>query len=118
VLQGTRSYLLQDDDGQVALTHSVSAGLDYPTVGPEHAWLHDNHRAEYVSASDAEALQAALTLSRTEGIIPALESAHGVAEAIARAPQAKGEIFIVNISGRGDKDIDIYRENMKELDQA
>ncbi len=118
VLQGTRSYLLQDDDGQVALTHSVSAGLDYATVGPEHAWLHDNHRAEYVSASDQEALEAALTLSRTEGIIPALESAHGVAEAIARAPKAKGEIFIVNISGRGDKDIDIYRENMKDLDQA
>jgi tryptophan synthase beta chain len=118
VLQGTRSYLLQDDDGQVALTHSVSAGLDYASVGPEHAWLYDNHRAEYVSASDAEALQAATTLSRTEGIIPALESAHGVAEAIARAPEAKGQIFIVNVSGRGDKDIDIYRENMKELDQA
>src|ERR1035441_921624 len=118
VLQGTRSYLLQDDDGQVALTHSVSAGLDYAAVGPEHAWLHDNHRAEYVSASDQQALEAALTLSRTEGIIPALESAHGVAEAIARAPAAKGEIFIVNVSGRGDKDIDIYRENMKELDQA
>jgi tryptophan synthase beta chain len=118
VLQGTRSYLLQDDDGQVALTHSVSAGLDYATVGPEHAWLYDNHRAEYVSASDEQALQAALTLSRTEGIIPALESAHGVFEAIARAPEAKGQIFIVNVSGRGDKDIDIYRENMKELDQA
>ena len=118
VLQGTHSYLLQDDDGQVALTHSVSAGLDYATVGPEHAWLYDNHRAEYVSASDAEALEAALTLSRTEGIIPALESAHAVSEAIARAPEAKGQIFIVNVSGRGDKDIDIYRENMKELDQA
>jgi tryptophan synthase beta chain len=118
VLQGTRSYLLQDDDGQVALTHSVSAGLDYATVGPEHAWLHDCGRAEYVSASDAQALEAAVMLSRTEGIIPALESAHGVAEAIARAPKAKFEIFIVNVSGRGDKDIDIYRENMKELDQA
>jgi tryptophan synthase beta chain len=117
VLQGTRSYLLQDEDGQVALTHSVSAGLDYASVGPEHAWLHDNDRAEYVSASDQQALDAALTLSRTEGIIPALESAHGVAEAIARAPEAKEQIFVVNISGRGDKDIDIYRENMKELDQ-
>jgi tryptophan synthase beta chain len=116
VLQGTRSYLLQDADGQVSLTHSVSAGLDYASVGPEHAWLHDNHRAEYVTASDGEALKAALTLSRTEGIIPALESAHGVAEAIARAPEAKGQVFVVNISGRGDKDIDIYRENMKELD--
>jgi tryptophan synthase beta chain len=118
VLQGTRSYLLQDEDGQVALTHSVSAGLDYASVGPEHAWLHDNNRAEYVSASDQQALDAALTLSRTEGIIPALESAHGIAEAIARAPEAKGQIFVVNVSGRGDKDIDIYRENMKELDQA
>jgi tryptophan synthase beta chain len=117
VLQGTRSYVLQDDDGQIALTHSVSAGLDYASVGPEHAWLHDLQRAEYVAASDAQALQAALQLSRTEGIIPALESAHGVYEAIKRAPQAKGKIFVVNVSGRGDKDIDIYRENMKELDQ-
>jgi tryptophan synthase beta chain len=118
VLQGTRSYVLQDDDGQIALTHSVSAGLDYASIGPEHALLHDLQRAEYVSASDAEALDAALMLSRTEGIIPALESAHAVHEAIRRAPDAKGQIFIVNISGRGDKDIDIYRENMKELDQA
>jgi tryptophan synthase beta chain len=118
VLQGTRSYVLQDDDGQIALTHSVSAGLDYASVGPEHAWLHDLQRAEYVSASDEQALEAALKLSRTEGIIPALESAHAVYEAIRRAPDAKGQIFIVNVSGRGDKDIDIYRENMKELDQA
>jgi tryptophan synthase beta chain len=118
VLQGTRSYVLQDDDGQIALTHSVSAGLDYASVGPEHALLHDLQRAEYVSATDEQALEAALTLSRTEGIIPALESAHGVYEAIKRAPGAKGEIFVVNVSGRGDKDIDIYRENMKELDQA
>jgi tryptophan synthase beta chain len=118
VLQGTRSYVLQDSDGQISLTHSVSAGLDYASVGPEHAWLHDLKRAEYVCASDDEALNAALVLSRTEGIIPALESAHGVYEAIKRAPQAKGQIFVVNVSGRGDKDIDIYRENMKELDQA
>jgi tryptophan synthase beta chain len=118
VLQGAYSYLLQDDYGQVSLTHSVSAGLDYAMIGPEHAWLHDLKRAEYVAASDSEALQAALTLSRTEGIIPALESSHAVAEAIKRAPAAKGKVFLVNISGRGDKDVDIYRENFKELDEA
>ena len=116
VLQGTYSYLLQDGDGQVSLTHSVSAGLDYASVGPEHAWLHDQKRVTYTSVNDAEALTAATTLSRTEGIIPALESAHAVHEAIKRAPAAKGEIFIVNLSGRGDKDTDIYRENLKELD--
>jgi len=116
VLQGAYSYLLQDEEGQVALTHSVSAGLDYALVGPEHAWLHDQGRAEYTSATDAEALEAARLLSRTEGIIPALESSHAVAEAVRRAPQAKGEIFLVNLSGRGDKDIDIYRENFPELD--
>ena len=116
VLHGTLSYLLQDADGQVALTHSVSAGLDYPTVGPEHAWLYDRHRAEYTSASDAEAMAAALHLARTEGIIPALESAHAIAEVLKRAPAAKGQLFIVNLSGRGDKDTDIYRENFPELD--
>jgi tryptophan synthase beta chain len=116
VLHGTLSYLLQDSDGQVALTHSVSAGLDYPTVGPEHAWLYDRHRAEYTSASDAEAMAAALQLARTEGIIPALESAHAIAEVLKRAPAAKGQLFIVNLSGRGDKDTDIYRENLPELD--
>jgi len=116
VLHGTLSYLLQDADGQVALTHSVSAGLDYPTVGPEHAWLHDRQRAEYTSASDPEALAAALQLARTEGIIPALESAHAIAEVLKRAPAAKGQIYIVNLSGRGDKDTDIYRENLPELD--
>jgi tryptophan synthase beta chain len=116
VLHGTYSYLLQNCDGQVALTHSVSAGLDYATVGPEHAWLHDRHRAEYTSASDAEALAAAVQLARTEGIIPALESAHAVAEVLKRAPSAKGQLFVVNISGRGDKDTDIYRENLPELD--
>jgi tryptophan synthase beta chain len=118
VLQGAYSYLLQDADGQVALTHSVSAGLDYALVGPEHAWLHDEGRAEYVSIGDREALEAARVLSRTEGIIPALESAHAVAEGLRRAPQAKDEIFIVNISGRGDKDMDIYRENFPELDAS
>jgi len=118
VLQGAYSYLLQDEAGQVSLTHSVSAGLDYAMIGPEHALLHDRHRAEYVAASDSEALEAARLLSRVEGIIPALESAHAVAEAVKRAPAAAGKIFIVNLSGRGDKDIDIYRENLKELDQA
>ncbi len=116
VLHGARSYLLQDENGQISLTHSVSAGLDYALVGPEHAWLHDSGRAEYVSVSDAQALDAARLLSQTEGIIPALESAHAVAEAVARAPQAAGQVFIVNLSGRGDKDIDIYRENFPELD--
>jgi tryptophan synthase beta chain len=116
VLQGTYSYLLQDDDGQIALTHSVSAGLDYASVGPEHAWLHDLGRAEYCSCSDANAVAAAVTLSRMEGIIPALESAHAVAEAIRIAPDYRGQIFIVNLSGRGDKDIDIYRENLPELE--
>jgi tryptophan synthase beta chain len=118
VLQGAYSYLLQDENGQVSLTHSVSAGLDYAMIGPEHAWLRDRNRAEYVAASDAEALDAARQLSRVEGIMPALESAHAVAEAIKRAPAAKGKTFIVNLSGRGDKDIDIYRENFKELDPA
>jgi len=114
VLQGTYSYVLQDAAGQIALTHSVSAGLDYPSIGPEHAWLKDQKRAEYVSASDGEALEATTTLARTEGIIPALESAHAVAEAIKRAPtMKKSEIMIVNISGRGDKDIGIMRENLK-----
>jgi tryptophan synthase beta chain len=114
VLQGTYSYLLQDAAGQVANTHSVSAGLDYPSIGPEHAALHDSGRAEYVSASDAEALDACTLLARTEGIIPALESAHAVAEVIKRAPKMKkSEVVIVNISGRGDKDIGILRENLK-----
>jgi tryptophan synthase beta chain len=118
VLQGAYSYLLQDASGQVSLTHSVSAGLDYAMIGPEHALLHDRRRAEYVAASDAEALDAAQTLSRVEGIIPALESSHAVAEAVRRAPAAKGKLFVINLSGRGDKDMDIYRENLKELDEA
>jgi len=114
VLQGTYSYLLQDEAGQIANTHSVSAGLDYPSIGPEHAWLKDSGRAEYVSASDAEALTACTTLARTEGIIPALESAHAVAEVIKRAPKMKkSDVVIVNISGRGDKDVGILRENLK-----
>jgi tryptophan synthase beta chain len=116
VLHGAQSYLLQDENGQVALTHSVSAGLDYALVGPEHAWLHDRGRAEYTSVSDQEALDAALLLSRLEGIVPALESAHAVAEVMKRAPLAKGQVFVVNLSGRGDKDIDIFRENFPELE--
>ena len=108
VLQGTYSYVLQDEGGQIALTHSVSAGLDYPSIGPEHAWLADSGRAEYVAASDAEALDACKLLAQTEGIIPALESAHAVAEVIKRAPEMKkSDVVIVNISGRGDKDIGI-----------
>jgi tryptophan synthase beta chain len=114
VLQGTFSYVLQDKAGQIALTHSVSAGLDYPSIGPEHAELHDTGRAEYVPASDAEALAATTLLARTEGIIPALESAHAVAEVIKRAPKMKkSEVAVVNISGRGDKDIGIMRESLK-----
>ena len=105
VLHGAYSYLLQNCDGQVALTHSISAGLDYALVGPEHAWLHDKRRADYSSVTDDDALAAAVTLARLEGIIPALESAHAVAEAIRRAPEAKDQVFIVNLSGRGDKDV-------------
>jgi tryptophan synthase beta chain len=116
VLHGTSSYVLQDEDGQIASTHSVSAGLDYASVGPEHAWLRDCKRVEYTSCRDAEALEAVRTLARLEGIIPALESAHGLAEAIRRAPGAKGRKFLVNLSGRGDKDIGIFRENMPDLD--
>ena len=118
MLHGAHSYLLQDADGQVALTHSISAGLDYALVGPEHALLHDQKRAEYTSVTDQQALDAARTLARIEGIIPALESAHAVAEALLRARDAKGELFVINLSGRGDKDTDIYRENLKELDDA
>lgn len=113
VLQGTYSHVLQDEGGQIALTHSVSAGLDYPSIGPEHAWLADMKRAEYVSASDAEALNACKLLAQTEGVIPALESSHAVAEVIKRAPQMKkSDVVIVNISGRGDKDIGILRQNL------
>ncbi|HWI59784.1 MAG TPA: tryptophan synthase subunit beta [Bacillota bacterium] len=106
VLQGTRSYLLQDEFGQVQLTHSVSAGLDYAAVGPEHAWLRDQGRAEYSYATDTQALEAFMKLAHLEGIIPALESAHAVAEVIQRAPKmSKDQLIIVNLSGRGDKDV-------------
>mgnify|MGYP001821217810 FL=1 len=106
VLHGTQTYVLQDTDGQIAPTHSISAGLDYAAIGPEHAWLRDVERAEYTYATDIEALEALQRLSALEGIIPALESAHAVAEAIKRAPgMAPEQVMIVNISGRGDKDM-------------
>jgi len=114
VLQGTYSYVLQDDAGQVSGTHSVSAGLDYASVGPEHAMLHDSGRAEYVSCSDEDALKATVALSRTEGILPALESAHAVAEAMRLAAQmSPDQILMINLSGRGDKDMGILA---RELD--
>ena len=110
VLQGTKSYLLQDENGQIALTHSVSAGLAYASIGPEHAFLHDSTRLEYVSASDSEALDAFKTLSETEGIIPALESSHALAHAIKIAPElGRDRLMIVNLSGRGDKDINTVK---------
>jgi tryptophan synthase beta chain len=113
VLQGTFSYVLQDGAGQIATTHSISAGLDYPSIGPEHAALADSGRAEYVAASDDEALEACVTLARTEGIIPALESSHAIAECMKRAPKMKkSDVLVVNVSGRGDKDIGILRENL------
>jgi tryptophan synthase beta chain len=107
VLQGTYTYVLQTADGQISTTHSVSAGLDYPAIGPQHAWLADQRRAEYTAVSDEEAIQAAKMLARLEGIIPALESAHAIAELIKRAPKMKkDEIVILNVSGRGDKDME------------
>jgi tryptophan synthase beta chain len=114
VLHGTKSYVMQTADGQIMETHSISAGLDYPSVGPEHAWMRDQERAYYTYATDAEALSAFQILSQTEGIIPALESAHAVAEVIKRAPQMRqDEIVIVNLSGRGDKDLNTV---IKELE--
>jgi tryptophan synthase beta chain len=114
VLQGTFSYVLQDEDGQIASTHSVSAGLDYASIGPEHAALHDSGRAEYVSQDDTATLNALVKLARTEGILPALESAHAVAEALRIAPgMAAHDILIVNLSGRGDKDMGILARELK-----
>jgi len=113
VLQGAKSFVMQDADGQIALTHSVSAGLDYASVGPEHAWLRDLGRSEYTYATDAEALAAFQLLCKLEGIIPALESAHAVAEVVKLAPQMGREaVILVNLSGRGDKDLDTV---MKEI---
>jgi tryptophan synthase beta chain len=117
VLQGTMSYVLQDGRGQIATTHSISAGLDYPSIGPEHAFLHDEGRVAYTSASDDEALQAFQFLSRLEGIIPALESAHAVAHALKVAREMnRDQILIVNLSGRGDKDIDSVRSKLTTED--
>ena len=114
VLQGTMSYVLQDGNGQVAATHSISAGLDYPSIGPEHAFLHDAGRVEYVSVSDSEALEAFQLLSKLEGIIPALESAHAVAQAIKTAREMKSnQVLLVNLSGRGDKDVNSVREALE-----
>ena len=113
VLQGTYTYVLQTSDGQIALTHSVSAGLDYPAVGPEHAWLAEQGRASYTAVSDEDAIAAAHTLARMEGIIPALESSHAVAEVIKRAPaMRKDEIVILNLSGRGDKDMEMLSRHV------
>lgn len=106
VLHGNRTYVIQDKDGQVRETHSVSAGLDYPGVGPEHAWLKDSGRASYVGITDDDALKAFHTCCRIEGIIPALETAHALAEAARLAPTlSKDKVILVNLSGRGDKDI-------------
>ena len=113
VLQGTYTYVLQTGDGQIATTHSISAGLDYPAIGPEHAWLADQGRAEYTAVSDDAALDAARTLARTEGIIPALECAHALAGLIERAPKMnRDQIVILNLSGRGDKDMEILSRHV------
>jgi len=115
VLQGTKSFLLQDERGQIALTHSISAGLDYASVGPEHAFLQSIGRVEYASANDEEALKAFQVLSQTEGIIPALESAHAVAHVLKIAPEmSPNETIIVNLSGRGDKDVNQVQEMLEE----
>ncbi len=107
VLHGTRTMVLQDEEGQISNTHSVSAGLDYPAIGPEHVWLHDEGRVEYTSATDEEAIAAFHRLGRTEGILPALESSHALAEAFKRAPRlSRKRILVVNLSGRGDKDVE------------
>jgi tryptophan synthase beta chain len=114
VLQGTRSYILQDEHGQISTTHSVSAGLDYSAIGPEHAYLHDIGRISYSSANDAEALEAFQLLAQLEGIIPALESAHAIAEVIKAAPSMTGDqIIVVNLSGRGDKDVNGVEESLR-----
>ena len=113
------SYVLQNDDGQIASTHSISAGLDYPSIGPEHAFLHDSGRVEYVSASDGEALEAFQTLSRLEGIIPALESAHAVSHALKLAAEMRrDQVIIVNLSGRGDKDVNLISDKLRDARAA
>ena len=115
VLHGNKTYLLQDKDGQVHDAYSIAAGLDYPGVGPEHGYFHDSGRAVYVSVTDAEAIEAFLCLSRLEGIIPAMESAHAVAYAMKLAPtMSKDKIMVVNLSGRGDKDAETIVRHMEE----
>lgn len=115
IVEGYKSFFLQDNDGQLQKTHSISAGLDYPGIGPELSFLHDNNRVEFVSITDQEALEAVKTLSELEGIIPALESAHAVAHAIKIAPKlSKGKTIVVNLSGRGDKDIFILTKALKD----
>jgi len=114
VLQGTRSYVLQDERGQIATTHSISAGLDYPSIGPEHSYLHDQGRVEYVAASDAEALEGFQLLARLEGIIPALETAHAIAYLVKLAPRlSRDQAIIANLSGRGDKDVNTVAEKLQ-----
>jgi tryptophan synthase beta chain len=114
VLQGTKSYVLQDNNGQVAATHSISAGLDYPSIGPEHAFLHDAGRVEYVSVSDTDAIEAFQLMCKLDGIIPALVSAHAVALAIKTARElSSDQILLVNLSGRGDKDVNSVREALE-----
>ena len=118
VLHGNRTFLLQDDDGQIIDAHSISAGLDYPGIGPEHAWLHDIGRAEYVPIMDDEALEAFQLLTKLEGIIPALESAHALAEVFKRAPTLPADhLMVVNLSGRGDKDMQTVMHHMEQSQQ-
>ena len=118
VLHGNRTFLLQNDDGQIIDAHSISAGLDYPGIGPEHAWLHDVGRVEYTSVTDDEALAAFHTCCRQEGIIPALESAHALAEAFKRAPKLpKEHLMVINLSGRGDKDMQTVMHHMENTSQ-
>ncbi|HSE97294.1 MAG TPA: pyridoxal-phosphate dependent enzyme, partial [Blastocatellia bacterium] len=113
VLQGTRSYILQDEGGQISTTHSISAGLDYSAVGPEHAYLHDSGRIIYTSVDDREALEAFKLLARLEGIIPALESAHAIAAAVKVVPEmGKDQVVIINLSGRGDKDVNTVADEI------
>ena len=115
VLHGNRTYLLMDDDGQITEAHSISAGLDYPGIGPEHAWLNDVGRVTFMSATDDEALNAFQLLSKLEGIIPALEPAHAIAKVLELAPKKpKDHLMVVNLSGRGDKDLDSVAKHLQE----
>ncbi len=115
ILHGSKTYLLQTEDGQICNAHSISAGLDYPGVGPEHSWLHDKHRVQYVSVTDEEAVNAFLELTRIQGIIPALESSHAVAHTIKAAPSLpNNHIIVVNVSGRGDKDMQSVNQYLSE----